>query len=213
MTKPMATAETSVTKKLRKLFEIGDKSLRRRSGTGAYGKGMIDEEAKRRGINPDILRKLRAFASPGVGYSRSEFDALCRECEKHDREWGIRHVALMLRVPKQGGQRAQIQREAIEEGWGVSRFEAEVRKRVGRRTSGGRRRAVPEDVAGLLSQIELFCEQWRRWHSDAQGQDPRKGRLAGLPPTVREKIHSADEAIDALQAAVAPRLERERRKN
>lgn len=59
--KAKSTTASLVTRKLRRLHAIGCDSLGRRGGVAAYGEAAIDEEAKLRKLNPDTLRKLRAY--------------------------------------------------------------------------------------------------------------------------------------------------------
>ena len=75
--------------------------------------------------------------------------------------FGRTHVIRLLSV-RPRSTRAKLQRMAVVNGWSTSRLEAEIARRFGTRRDGGRRRAIPADAVGLLTQVEGMCETWGR---------------------------------------------------
>jgi hypothetical protein len=191
---------------LKRFHQIGRESLKRRGERVVYGGKQVEDEAGEREINPDLLRKLRQFADPEAGYDRGELAELCRLCLEHGRAWGLKHLVLIVRVPKAGGRRAALQRQAIRGGWATSQLKDEILSRFGRRRSGGRKPAVRSDVRGVLGQIEAICLRWTRLHAEltADGQ-PRAAHphLRDLPRAVRRKFGDATESVRQLHLAVA----------
>jgi hypothetical protein len=199
--------------RLREFHQIGCDSLKSRGGHGAYGGKQVEAEAAKLGIDPGHLRKFRQFADPASGYGEDELNELCRLCEEYGRPWGIKHLVIIIRVPKTGGQRSAIQRRAIEGGWTTAQLEAEVRRRFGRRRAGGRKPAVMTDVAGLLSQLEGLCERWSRLHAELTADDrpgPPHPRLRDLPEAIRRKFGDATEAVRQLQSSLNRKLSQHR---
>jgi hypothetical protein len=209
-------------RQLKSLHKVGLKSLEQRGGRGGHGERRAEVEATRlkkampagSKISGEIVRKVRQFADAESGYSRSDLDELCRLCREHGRAWGIKHLVIIIRVPKADGQRGEVQRRAIEGGWTTAQLEAEVRRRFGRRRAGGRKPAVMPDVEGLLSQLEGMCERWSRLHAELTDQDQPGASHPGLrdlPKAVRQKLGDATEALRQLQLAVDRQLKKRRR--
>ena len=138
---------------------------------------------------------------------------LCELCRRHDRAWGIKILLALLRVPKAKGQRRAVQKRAAENGWSAFQLENEIRRRFGRRRSGGRKPAVLPDVEGLLCQLEGLCERWSRLHAELTARDQpgtSHPRLRDLPEAVRRKFGDATEAVRQLQSSLNRQLNRRR---
>lgn len=167
---------------IREFYEIGSKLPSRETHADVYGKGIIDAEAKRIGLNPDTLRKARHFADPVKGYTREELDDLCQlidqvqsDQDEQSAVFGRTHLIRLLSV-KPKHRRAAIQRKAIQKKWSFAELEREIARCFGTRRAGGRRRRIPADIAGLLTQLEKMCESWRRWLEEVLG-NPVNGKL------------------------------------
>jgi hypothetical protein len=182
--------------------------------------GTIDAEAKRLNINADTLRKARVFADPEDGWSKQELRDLCgliRKCQK-ERSGKKKALPMFQRThvirlqsvrPKK--QRTALQEECIRAGWSCTELEREIRTRYRTRREGGRRRALPEDAAGLLTQLRKLCVEWRRWHTSlTRLNDDKSTREKDLPLEIRRQVHVVNEAINELYNAVEERLSRQR---
>jgi hypothetical protein len=124
----------------------------------------IKQELKRR--NRDTWYKLRAFAHPVSGYSTEGLEELCTQCRENNVPWGVKHVIVIVRLPKDGGLRARVQREAMKKQWGANELDRAVRKRIYRRRKGGRRRPIGKDEREVLLNVETLIESWNRWYYD-----------------------------------------------
>ena len=212
---------TKAVRQLKYVHLVGLKSLEQRGGRGGYGERRAEVEAKRlkkdmpagSKISGEILRKLRQFADAESGYSRSDLDELCRLCREHKQPWGIKHLTIILRVPKADGRRVAFQRRAIKGCWTTSQMRDEVLRLYGRRRSGGRKPAIRPDAEGLLGQVEALCLRWARLHAELTAAgDPRAAHplLRDLPADVQRKFGAATEALRQLRLVVAKGLERRR---
>src|SRR5438876_170721 len=97
------TASAKVNKaiqRIRRFYEIGKKSLRKRPGRSRYRKDDAQREADDVPMNVDLLRKARQFADPTDGYSAKEVDQLCELCIKHGHPLRRSHILRLLTVPK-----------------------------------------------------------------------------------------------------------------
>src|SRR5262245_11757036 len=102
---------------------------------------------------------------------------------------------------------------AAEGHWGAARLEAEIRKRLGRRRKGGRRRHIPAQTDDLLTQVEGECDSWRRWYKALENGKAGHAHLQDLPRAVRRRLTQANKAVVALQEAAEkePQQRRHRR--
>ncbi|MGI8423322.1 MAG: hypothetical protein ACR2NO_04310 [Chloroflexota bacterium] len=196
---------------IRKLHATGSELLKTRSRTEQAPSGAVARESQRLGIRPDMVRKARQFADPAYGYTRGELDDLCRELAAAQANasdarivFGVSHLVRLLSVAK--NRRAALQRRAIKDGWSITALELEIAARYGTRKAGGRRRRIPRDPAGLLTQLEGMCEAWRRWHAAASASDNGVGPLAALPIGVRREITLAIAGLTRLHEVVAAQL-------
>lgn len=193
---------------VRAFHALGRKSLERCPERGEYAKGQIDAEAKARKVNADTLRKARAFASL---YREPELDELFGLCRKHGFAPSKSLILRLVTLPY-GKQRRALQREAVAGHWTMSRFDQELGARYGARRSGGRIKAIPTDKTGLLAQIEMMCEEWKRWYA-ALKREPKvgakKARERDLPPRIKQKVQDVLKQLDDLQWSVGNALNRE----
>lgn len=206
---------TAAVKSIREFHEIGRSVPAHRSHREVYGEGIIREEARRRGMNPDTVGKARAFADRVNGYTPAELDDLCRLVREvqpgQDESLAVfsrTHVIRLLSVPKRS--RTGIQREAITNGWSTAELERRIATLFGTRAAGGRRRRVPKDALGKLVQVEGMCETWARWATEVQRQRAapasRSRPPADVPPRVQQLVDAATAAIEALHRAVLAEL-------
>lgn len=208
-------------KGIREFFALGRSLPPRRPHGEVYGEGVVQEEARRRDMNPDTVQKARAFAHPVTGYTPAELDELCRLVRDtqpgQDDKLAVisrTHVIRLLSVPKRF--RPRLQREAITKGWSTAELECVIAARFGSRSAGGRRRRVPTDVLGQLIQIERMCTSWARWAAAAERrreeQPPRATRLSDLPKPVQRLADAATAALAALREEVRGELSSRRPK-
>jgi hypothetical protein len=144
-----------VLRAIREFHALGCRSRVARPGRGPHGNGATEAEAKREGVNADHLRKARAFADPQTGYTRSELDALCRTVrvnfdtfDERGTRFGVAHVMRLLSVPKEDGERDEVQAELFAGGWSTAELDAEILRRYGRRRNG---------VGGSASAVGTSC--------------------------------------------------------
>lgn len=189
-----------ILKDLCRFHATGAKSLQRFPSRMPYGK-MVAEAARYR-LQPEMLRKARRVAET---YSASDLQKLIADCERIGHAVGLSHVIRLLSVPPRN--RDALQRKAIEEGWGVSRLDAEILKRYpGRRPHAGRRRRAPADAQDARVQISRICESWKRL--SAALRVPMVGRKQpplrwDLTPALRRQIHDADRVMRAMATLIA----------
>ncbi len=202
-------------KGIREFYEIGRSVPAQRPHREVYGEGIIQEEALRRGMNPDTVGKARQFADRANGYTPAEVNELCRLIRDtqtgQDESLAVfsrTHVIRLLTVPKR--LRSGIQKEAVTKGWSTAELERKIATLFGTRAAGGRRRRVPKDVLGKLVQVEGMCETWARWAAVVQRQraapTSRSRPPADVPPQVQRLADSATAAIEALHRQVLAEL-------
>lgn len=205
---PTAAQVEQGIREVRVFYRLGRESLERSPERGQYAKGQIDAEAKARKVNADTLRKARAFA--GL-YGKPDLDELFGLCRKHQFAPGKSFVLRLVTLPLRRERRA-LQREAVAGHWTMSRFDQELNARYGARRSGGRIKAIPPDKAGLLAQIEMMCEEWKRWYAALQREPKvgaKKAREADLSPRIKQKVQDVLKQLDELQWSVGNALNRE----
>jgi hypothetical protein len=186
-----------------------------------YGEGDLAAAAKKLCVSVELARQARQFADPEAGYTRKELDELCdliRQVQPDQADdlpvFGRTHVVRLLTVPK--GRRAKLQRAAVAGGWSSNRLAYEVGVRFGPRRHGGRKRRLPADDLGVLTQAEQFCESWRRWvgllttdpeQPEGKSKTPS---VNDLPPRVRRLVRDANAAMAGLHAAATDELKARR---
>jgi hypothetical protein len=208
---------TAAVRAIRDFYALGRKIPPKRSPREAYSQGDLAAAAERLGVPVEIARQARQFANPTHGYTREELDELCELIRRGQPDqaddlpvFGRTHVVRLLTVPK--GRRARLQRAAVAGGWSSNRLAYEVGVRFGPRRHGGRKRRLPADALGLLTQVEGLCESWRRWVAlvtpdpelpEAKSKAPT---LNDLPPRVRRLVRDADVALAKLHEAATNEL-------
>jgi len=208
-------------KAIRDFHALGRSLPKKQPHKEAYDQGSVDAEAGKRGINPDTVRKARQFADPAAGYTPAEVNDLCRliiavQPGQDDgyAVFGRTHLIRLLSVKKQ--YRAGLQEAAVRGGWSTGELEAQIASRYGSRRDGGRKRRLPTDVLGLLTQVERLCEGWRRWVALVSADRERQeGKASGpslndLPARVRRLVRDADAAMAKLHGAATDDLKARR---
>jgi hypothetical protein len=212
---------SAAVKAIRDFYALGRSLPKKQPHKHAYDQGTIDAEARKRGISPDTVRKARQFADPVAGYTPGEVNELCRlitavQFRQGDdyAVFGRTHLIRLLSVKKH--LRAGLQETAIRDGWSTGELEAQISARYGSRRDGGRKRRLPSDALGLLTQVERLCESWRRWVSlVTPGSDQPKGKITtpsldDLPPGVRRLVREADAAMAKLHEGATNELKSRR---
>lgn len=221
MSQARKTKVAAAVKAIRDFYALGRSLPRKQAHKDAYDQGTVDAEAKKRGINPDTVRKARQFADPTGGYTPAEVNDLCRLISKvqpgqddGDAVFGRTHVIRLLSVPKH--RRAGLQEAAIRGGRSTGELEARIAAKYGSRRDGGRKRRLPSDALGLLAQAERLCESWRRWVALVT-PDPElpEGKskapsLDDLPPRIRRLVREADAAVAKLHETATEELKARR---
>jgi hypothetical protein len=197
--------------KLQAFYALGRRSLKERpAGRAAHGTRENEQEARRRGVTPYMLRKARVFADSVRGYAPGELRELRALCRQHQTAFGPSHVIALVSIPKAKGQRSAIQQKAIEQGWSRHRLDAEIATRFGTRGEGGRRPIITRRPEDLYAWLDSWCESWRRWHEVLTGdRDPgAKPQLTpdDLPKRLRQLIDDVNRAVWQLHQAVAAEL-------
>lgn len=217
MTKTRRDMVRDAIRDIRKFYTMGRRLPRKQPHRDTYGKGEMAAAAKDRGENEDTIRKARQFADPELGYSRDELNDLCRMIEQiqstQDGSWSIftrTHVIRLLSVhPKRS--RAALQKQAIENAWGLKELESEIAKRFGSRRHGGRRRRIANDLNAFLVQLENSCEKWRRMCAeltrDAEEPGERHVVITELPGDVRKQFEVVTREIGRLHQLVTGALQ------
>jgi hypothetical protein len=196
---------------IRAFHKVGCQSL----GDLPGGDGRaLDADAKRRKLTTALLRKARQFAHPEHGYSEDRLKELCRLLRAHRPEFGITHVGIMVTAP--WPHRADLQRRCITESWSKSQLEDEVKKLLGPRREGGRRRRVPTDCPLVLVQLDEMADTWQRWHRQATKERTIGRRIRTvldlLPEAVRDQVGAVTRAVERLRGAIETALDAERAK-
>ena len=163
--------------------------------------------------NDDSARKVRQFVDPKQGYSNKDLKRLIGLCRKHERALGFTFVVKLLSVSKEHGVRRDLESELIENGWSMQRFKQELLSRFGRRRRGGKRRHVPSDVAGMLSQLDQMSLSWLKWTQRAFEKDAgEKSLIYSLPQDIRESVTRVEGELRELQALIEKRRRKRVRK-
>jgi hypothetical protein len=179
-------------KEIRAFHAQGRKSLREQPERGRHGAKEIEAQAEELGWNPTKLRYARLFAHRQEGYSRERLDELCKLLREHRPVFGVTHAADLASVPL--AQREEVQRRSIEGNWSRSKLKAEIKKLLGSRRQGGRRRRVSSDPGEVLVQLDQMADTWQRWFRQANDEEEARPILNRLPIKVRERVRKVDAA-------------------
>ena len=200
---------------IREFYAVGKKLPTLTSHRATYGKGIIDGEAERIGMNEDTVRKARHFADPERGYTREELNNLCRLIatqKDQDEDCAVfskTHIIRLLSI-RPRAIRTKLQRQAIKEGWSIDDLDAQISKRFGTRGDGGKRRKIPSSAVDLLAQLENMCESWRRWHTQVFGEEVKgvseHPALDDLPEELVALLTATGKKLHLLQQRVISEL-------
>lgn len=181
----------------------------------AYNQGTIQTAGEQLGLSAEAARQARQLADPAAGYTAAELQELCTLIKdtQPDQDdalpvFGKTHLIRLLSVPRP--RRPVLQRAAVRGAWSTARLESEIAAKFGTRRDGGRKRQVPQDVVGLLVQLEGVCEGWRRLlaAADQPATEEKVGHavLEDLPEGVRRQARAVGRVVAALQEAVTEEL-------
>lgn len=160
--------------------------------------GTIPEDAQTYDLNPDTLSKARQFAKE---FSATEVNQLCKRIRQSGAFFGRTHVTLLLPLPKKD--RFRMLESALKGGWSKRRLEKEIDKEFPNTGRGGRKVAIPEDSAGLLSAIERRCMEWERFKTQLYKTE----QLSGFSKIVQRLFTESAAAMGRLRAAVTGEIE------
>jgi hypothetical protein len=144
------------------------------------------------------VRKALQFARRGYGYSARQLDRLCALLRKHRPVFGVSHVGILVTAP--WPQRAELQQLCAAKNWSKAELEDEIKKRLGARRRGGRRRHVGADQGLLLVQLAELTDTFQRWQAAAARDSG--AALDALPEQVRGLLDKAADSLQALREAV-----------
>ena len=185
---------------LRKYYELGWRaSDTAPDGTAKAPEPLADLAAEAE-VQQDTIRRARRFAAT---YTADELDELLalRHADGEPLHWF--NVRLLLQV-KDKAVRAELQREAVREGWSQGDLAAAIHARQGRKKSpGGRRFAVPESPRRVLGRLTELSDSWLRFYEDIgeEGGLAAKMRGAKKPGESTAGLkHARREAVDRLRA-------------
>lgn len=197
-------------REIRDFYDMGRKVEPKRPHKEAYGKNLVEHDARLWQEKASSIQKAREFANPEDGFTRHELTELCRlirEVQIHQDEdkavFTRSHLIRVLSVRPKRRRRA-FQREVIENGWSYAEMEAEIAKRFGSRRHGGRKPRLPRDKAGLLVQVEGTCESWRRWDEAFSALVNDDKHI--LPAAIQGQIKAVSKDLRKLHLAVIEQL-------
>ena len=198
---------------LRRYYELGRRAADvAPDGTENQAVPLVDLAAES-GVGADTIRKARRFAT---AYNAEEFDELLalRDPDGQPLRWYL--VRALLPVEDKA-QRSDLQRRAAEQGWSRRHLWAAVQARQGgKRSSGGRRYAVPTSTRQVLGRLTELSESWLRFYADIgeEGGLAEKLRSAKRQgersPSLKRSTREVIDRLRALQKAakrLADRLE------
>lgn len=191
-------------RQIRRFHQVGRESLERHPERVPY-RGM-DAEARRCRLTRPWMTMARVFADRERGYSESQLERLCRECEKYGTALGRTHIARLLSVP--WPRRRDIQRRLVGESWSVRRLEHEIRRILGPRASGGRRPRLGEDATSAYAELMRVCIRWERVVHQLE-QDRRNG-LYDVDGQIRRIARELLESTEKLKLKAEKKLASER---
>ena len=212
---------TPVARRLRGMYETGQRLLKEVPVTSEWGQHGIRDQARALGKGAQDVRALRRFADPIRGYDKAELAQLIKQCEKHGRDIGIALIRALLTVPDKSC-RAELQQRMLAEGWSVSKTGDEIIRRFGRRRQGGRAPRVADDPEAALLQVQEMGITWKRWVQafaakntgagfllpvdgrDTKGKQDRRSRV---PKDLAEEIEAVTSAIEKLSTSVGRQID------
>jgi len=182
--------------RLRRYHAVGLEAVSRSTSTkGKYSPGVALELAANHGFQRDTVDKARRFAEL---YSAEELDELCGQRGPDGSVLGWGHVAQLLRVRNSRSRKA-LQRKAVKEAWSSRQLSAEISRRFGKKSSGGRKPIAAKSSGDVRHQILTRCEQWDRWQSGIiEILDSENGEIT----SVRKELASVSRALKRLEKAV-----------
>ena len=190
-------------------YRVGTQSNRRHPGR--VPQAVMEQEAQRCKLSPELVRKARQFAA---SYSHQEVIGLVAQCRRHNHALGRGHMIRLLTVPRE--QRNALQQLALEQRWGWLKLDDEILKRFGLRLrGGGRRRQVPAGAKDACYQIGRLCDQWRRLSralrrpAGGQEEEDEQPFRQFVPEDVRKHVLKADGAMRVLGEVVQEKLGRQ----
>ncbi|MCY2987636.1 MAG: hypothetical protein NTY19_07200 [Planctomycetota bacterium] len=198
---------------LRKYHQVGTEILARygrRAKPAAQTEPGVDAEpdkntmagiCERYRLPTHVVRVLRRFADDEQGYTDSDLDELCAQCEESNRVVTLTQVSYLVTICDRE-KRRQFQRMMIRKGWKGSRTVAERIRQFGRHRKGGRKAYIPEDRAGVLLQIQNTTTVWRRWFRRLSDEDDPtlQVRLSDLQPELQDALRKVEKAMGSLDA-------------
>ena len=213
----MATKQEvrAAVEELRRFHRIGTEILKgygRRVAPSRDETNVMDGIRDRYELKAHMVRAVRRFADPEQGYTKPELDELCELCLSEQRNptslvVGLTLVRQLLTIASKS-KRKKFQRQVIKHGWTHTRTKAELTNRFGflRHRSGGRRPYIPDNVGGMLLQIDDTITAWRRWFDRLSGEDDglkgREVRLSDLAPRLKAELRKLDKAFNSVQVEV-----------
>jgi hypothetical protein len=163
----------------------------------------LGEVARSLKWSEDKLRKARQLARPVTGYSPDDLQEVFALLREHRPVFGPSHLARLVSVP--WPERKKMQRRCIQRNWSVSELATAIRKELGRRSQGGRKRRVRK--GDVLIQLDREADTWIRLVRAAdRSRDGLPPVLDGLSPQVSRRLTSVTGAMQRLQEAVLVEL-------
>ena len=215
MPQAMNSAISHVIDEIKRFHRLGAKSRHARPEAGKYGTAAIKAESERHALNPDTMRKARAFADPDTGYDRDDLALLlaavrasAARFRERGRAFGRSHLIRLLSVPKARGRRRKLQAKLFANAWSVAELDTAIKARFGTRRQGGRRRRIEGDLPGLLAQIDGLCEGWMRMMAELERRMEEDGALStlDLPERVRGCVGRVTKPLAATRDSIAEHL-------
>ena len=183
---------------LRRFYATGRDRLNRFKGEMKHGR--MPGEAKRAGLQAEMLRKARSFADR---YPPAELDELCALARHHRFLIGVTHAIRLITVPP--NVRPKLQRELIEGHWSTGKLNLEIRRRFHKRKRLKKLRHVSADPFDAYNQLDNICTAWGRLyralcreHGDGAKQASNGELRQDLPHNVRQGVRAANEAMAKL---------------
>lgn len=187
---------SSAVQRIREFHSLG---LKHKQRWKASSRGRRTTElrsiAARLSVSEDYLRKAIRFADPERGYSQEELDELCRQVAARGVQFGVSFVMELLSIPRESGQRTQLQGKAIDEGWSLKELKLTTASLHLRRPGSGRRQQIAKDKSGVLIQLRQVTERWLRFAAQVVDSTSKR-RPYALPPRLLKKTIVAKRSLE-----------------